>query len=139
MTQLAYIQVTSAINNKCGLSLITAVMSGSRGGSGVSLKNHKNKGFLSNTGPDSLKTTKLPSQHSMLGHYRPTSEKPFKWRFAGGPMMAAYSGIWIFPPLINQKKTKKNVKVGPPLTKFLDPRMAVACITNNIDSKEQSD
>ena len=34
------------------------------------------------------KTTKLPSQHSMLGHHRPSSETPFKWRFAGGPMMA---------------------------------------------------
>ena len=24
------------------------------------------------------------------GHHRPTSETPFKWRFAGGPMMALY-------------------------------------------------
>ena len=32
------------------------------------LKNHKNIGFLSNTGPDPLKITKLPSQHSMLGN-----------------------------------------------------------------------
>ena len=29
------------------------------------LINHKNIGFLSNTGPDPLKITKLPSQHSM--------------------------------------------------------------------------
>ena len=29
------------------------------------LENHKNKGFLSNAGPDPLKVTKLPSQHSM--------------------------------------------------------------------------
>ena len=41
-------------------------------------------GFLSNTCPDLLKNHKLPSQHSMLGHYRPASET----RFAGGPMMA---------------------------------------------------
>ena len=27
------------------------------------LKNHKDIGFLSNTGPDLLKITKLPSQH----------------------------------------------------------------------------
>ena len=52
------------------------------------LKNHKNIGFLSNTGPDHLKITKLPSQHSMLGHHRNASETPFKWCFAGGPMMA---------------------------------------------------
>ena len=37
------------------------------------LKNHKNIGFLSNTGPDTLKITKLQSQHSMLGNHRPAS------------------------------------------------------------------
>ena len=34
------------------------------------------------------KIMKLPSQHSMLVHYQHASETPFKWRFAGGPMMA---------------------------------------------------
>ena len=64
-----------------------------RGGSGSvppSLKNHKNIGCLSNTGLDPLKITKLPSQHSMLGHHRHASETPFKWRSAGGPMMARW-------------------------------------------------
>ena len=51
------------------------------------LKNRKNIGFLSNTGPDPLQITKLPSQHSMLGHHRPAIETPFKRRFAGGPLM----------------------------------------------------
>ena len=60
------------------------------GGQGVRtpLKNHQNIGFLSNIGPDPLKNTKLPSQHTTVGHYQPVSETPFKWRFAGGPMMA---------------------------------------------------
>ena len=64
------------------------------GGGGVgaggpdALKNHKMCCcFFSNTGPDPLKITKLSSQHSMLGHHRHASETPFKWRFAGGPMM----------------------------------------------------
>ena len=48
----------------------------------------QNIGFLSNTGPDPLKITKLPSQHSMLGQHRPASKMLFKWRFAGGPLMA---------------------------------------------------
>ena len=52
------------------------------------LKNHKNIGFLSNTGPDPLEITKLPSQHSMLGHHLHASKTPFKWQFAGGPMTA---------------------------------------------------
>ena len=54
------------------------------------LKNHKNIGFLSNTGPDPLKITKVPSQHSMLGHYRYASKTPFKCRFTGGTMMARF-------------------------------------------------
>ena len=58
-------------------------------GSGPPLKNHKNIGFLSNTGRDPLKKiTKLPSQYSMLGHRPLASEMPFKWRFTAGPMMA---------------------------------------------------
>ena len=42
------------------------------------LKNHKNIEFLSNTGPDPLKFSKLPSQHSTLGHHQHASETPFK-------------------------------------------------------------
>ena len=41
-------------------------------------ENHKNIVFLSNTGPDPLKITKLPSQHSMLGHHQHASETPYK-------------------------------------------------------------
>ena len=47
-------------------------------GSGSPLENYKNIGFLSNTGPDPLKITKLPNQHSKLGHHQ----------HASGPMTA---------------------------------------------------
>ena len=57
-------------------------------GSGPPLEDDKNIGFLSSAGPDSFKITKLPSQHSILGHHWQPSETPFKWCFAGGPMMA---------------------------------------------------
>ena len=64
-------------------------MCGSRGGPPPPLENYKNIVFLSNTGRDPLKNPKLlPSQHSMLGYHRPASETPFKWCFAGGPLMA---------------------------------------------------
>ena len=86
-------------------------------GSGPPLKNHKNIGLLSYSGPDPLKITKLPSQHSMLGHHQHASEIPFKWCFAGGPMLARL--YWYLDPPTPQLKKKKNVvKVGPPLTKF---------------------
>ena len=52
------------------------------GGQGVRTppppKNHKNIEFLSNTGPDPQEFSKLPSQHSTLGHHRHASETPFK-------------------------------------------------------------
>ena len=54
------------------------------------LKNHNSISSLSNTGPDPLKMTKLPNQHSMSGHRWHASETPFKWRFAGGPLIVAF-------------------------------------------------
>ena len=49
----------------------------------------------------------------MYGHHRPASETPFKRRFAGGPMMPTFSGIWI-PSLIK----KKLCQSWTPLTKL---------------------
>ena len=55
---------------------------GSRGGQGGRTlrhpppKNHTTIGIPSNIGPDPLKITKLPSQHSMLCHHRHASETP---------------------------------------------------------------
>ena len=39
---------------------------------------------FSKTGPDPMKITELPSQHSMFGRHRHASETPLKWRFAFG-------------------------------------------------------
>ena len=44
---------------------------GSGQGVRTPLKNHKNTWFCSNNGPDPLKNSKLPSQHSMLGPSSP--------------------------------------------------------------------
>ena len=48
----------------------------------------QNIGFRSNSGPDPLKNYEATEPASMLGHHQHASETPFKWRFAGGPMMA---------------------------------------------------
>ena len=53
------------------------IQRGDRGSGHPHLKNHKNIEFLSNR-PDPLKFSKLPSQHSTLGHHRHASETPFK-------------------------------------------------------------
>ena len=82
---------------------LIAVMCGSRGGGGGQgvrtppLKNHKAIGFLSNTGPDPLKNHKATKPNSMLGHHRPASETPFKWRFTGALMMVHFK--WYLDPL----------------------------------------
>ena len=67
----------------------------SRGGGGGGVRgpdpltNHKNIGFLSNTGPDRLKNHKATKPAFIVG---PSSASqlnaPFKWRFADGTMMA---------------------------------------------------
>ena len=81
-------------------------------------KNHKNIGFLSNTGPEPL---------LMLGHHRPASETPLKWRFAGGPMMDDGSLIVVFRSSSTKKKKKKKKKtlskVDSLWQTFLDQRM----------------
>ena len=72
-------------------------------------ENYQKYRVFSNTGPDSLEITKLPSQHSMTDHHQPASETPFKWRFASGPIMApALSGIWILPQPYKMHQLKKG-------------------------------
>ena len=94
------------------------------GGQGVliPLKNHKSKGFPSNTSQDPLKITKLASQHSMFGHHRPANEMPFQWRFAGGQVMARFSSFLSLSPLKNKKQTKKKHYHTKLRQNFLDPR-----------------
>ena len=40
----------------------------------------------------------------MLGHHRPANEMPFKWRFAGGPIMAHLK--WYLDPLSSHQLKK---------------------------------
>ena len=86
---------------------------------GPSPENHKNIGFLSSTGPDPLKNQKLPSQHSMLSQHRHASETPFKWRFAGGSMMANL--LYYLDPSfsINPHQLNKKLSNLDPCTAFL--------------------
>ena len=65
------------------------------GGQGVQtpptpLKNHKNIGYLGTTGPDSMENYKATKPAFHVGHHGHASQTPFKWRFAGGPMMARF-------------------------------------------------
>ena len=86
-------------------SIYLPIMCGSRGGQGFRtppppppLENYKNIGFLSIILVRiPWKITKLPSQHSMLGHHWPASETPLKWRFAGRPMMARFFVVFGSP------------------------------------------
>ena len=79
-------------------------MCGSRAGWGIRdpdpLENRNDTGFLIDTGP----ITKLPSQHSMLGHDRPAIETPFtcKWCLEGGPIVAYF--MWYLVPTKTKKK-----------------------------------
>ena len=54
------------------------------------LKNHKNIGFLSNTGQDSLKNHKATEPAFNVGPSSARQRNAIKWRFAGGLMMARF-------------------------------------------------
>ena len=95
------------------------VMCASRGGKGVWTpppEKSQNKGFLSNNGPDLLNNHKATKPAFNVGSSSAASKTPFKWRFAGGPMMARFS-FWLDPLNV--------LKAGPPLKNFLDPRIDV--------------
>ena len=51
-------------------------------------ENSQNIGFLSKTGLDPLENHKATELAFIVVPYRPTSDTPFKWCFAGGPVMA---------------------------------------------------
>ena len=81
------------------------------------MENYKIKGFPSNTGPDPVKITQLPSQHciqywAIIG----TPAKRIRWRADDGPLILVFGSF-----LFHQTEKKNIVKVGPPLKKnFLD-------------------
>ena len=120
--------VSGCITASCGLAGDGAVtqieisrvckysMCGSRGGGqGVRtpLKNHKNIGFSSNTGPDSLKNRSYQASIQCWANIGTPVKRhlmAFRWRADDGPL----KGVLGSPTLINLKKNV--VKVGPPLT-----------------------
>ena len=62
------------------------------GGQGVRAnpgKSQKYRFFFSKTGSGPLKNHKATKAASMKGHHWHDRETPFKWRFAGGLMMAS--------------------------------------------------
>ena len=94
-------------------------MCGSRGRdreSGPPLKNHKNIRCLSNTDPYRPKNHKSYKPAFSVGPPKPTSKMPFKWRFAGRPMMVRL--YWFLDPLSLNQLKKECKKVGPPLKKL---------------------
>ena len=80
----------------------------------------QNTGILSNTGPDCLKITKLPNQHSILGHHliicTPAKhhEMAFHWCAVDSLLIVVFG---------SSPHHLKKIKVGHPLPNFLDQRM----------------
>ena len=109
MSALLYIWLLSHRSSQ-GLPCADPEGVGDRG-SGPPAEKSQNIGYSSNTGPDPLKIHKAtkPAFNVFLSNHRHVSVTPFKWCFAGGPMMAL-----LFP----SSTKKKTVKVGPPLTKL---------------------
>ena len=98
-------------------SLVECTCADPEGGTGCPapppppLKNHFIE-FPSN--PENHKTTK-PAFN--VDHYRPTSETPFQWHFAGRPIIARFR-CFLEPRSPQKTNAKKLIRVGPPLTKL---------------------
>ena len=91
------------------------IMRGTGGSDPPPLENYKAIGFLTNIGPDPLGNHKTTKPAFNVGHHRHTSETPFTWRFACGPMMACLYIFFLYPLSFHQLK-KNVVKVELPLT-----------------------
>ena len=101
---------------KCVLLLARLSMGRFRGGTGGldPLKDSKNIGFLSNTGPDPLKNHKA-TKPAFIGmpakrHFNVVILMMFRWLSDDGPLIVVF--VWILFP------QKMVVKVGPPLAIF---------------------
>ena len=85
-------------------------------GSGPPLEKHKNKRFLSNTGPDPLKNHKATKPAFKVGpssaRQQNTISMTFHWGADDGPLLVLF-----LDPLSYQLKKKQNnvIKFGPPL------------------------
>ena len=89
----------------------TLYMRGSRGGGeGVqtSLKNHKNIGFLSNTGPDPLKNQSYQARFNVgtLACQRNAISRAFPWQADNGPLIVVFGSSLSSS---TKKKPPKNV------------------------------
>ena len=81
-----------------------------RGSGPPLLKNHKIKVFLAKLVRIPCKTTKLTSQNSVLGHHRPASNTPFRWRTNNGPLTVLFRS--------SLPKSTKNSQKWTPLKKL---------------------
>ena len=88
------------------------------GGQGVrtpTLKKHKNVEFLSITGPDPLKFSKILKATKPAFSVGLSSACHLNVFFAGGPMMPAYnSDIWILSPIKKRRKTLSELQSWTP-------------------------
>ena len=76
----------------------------------------KNIGFLSITGLDPLKITKLPRQHSMLGHHWPPAKRHLNGVSLVGREWPAFSAILdsLFPHKITCQSLTPLAKLSGP-------------------------
>ena len=88
---------------------------GDRRSSTPTRKNHKNIGFLSNTGPDPLNNHKATKPAFNVGPSLARQRKAIEMAFFWGANVSPLLVVFGSPHL---KKTQKNVKVGPPLKKL---------------------
>ena len=79
----------------------------------------------------SPKMTKLPSQHSMSGHHRHSSETPFKWRFAGRQMMVLFGSSHQKNKYYKKSRLESDWIVGTEQPSFSGSLVLSMCAATN--------
>ena len=110
-------------NSAIAIHSLESSMGGSRGrGAGVRspppLKNHKNIGVISSTGPDPWKITKLPKPAFNVGPSSARQRNVIERALHGQADHGSLIVFFLLSPLNKETATKNVIKVGSPLTKL---------------------
>ena len=105
------------IGRKCFSNMHARIQRWDRGsGPPPPLENHKNIGFLSNTGPNPLKIIKLPSQiqrWTIIGPRAKHHLMAFRWRAVGGPHIVVFGSSLPSSTIKTNKKQQLFLSWNP--------------------------
>ena len=99
-------------------------------------KNHKIIGFSSKTGPDPLKNRSYQASIQCWAIIGTPGKLAFRWRADDDPLIVVLRSSLPSSTSSKKQKTKKNVKIGPPLTKLSGSAHRITLHVHNTKIKD---